>query len=81
LFAQLALIWFALCFVVGTAAYARGRRFWVWSLWAVLLSPIVAGLLVALLPDLYLQERLKELRRQDEFDKVALDKAISANHP
>jgi len=41
----------------------------------------VAGLLVALLPDLYLQERLKELRRQDEFDKVALDKAISANHP
>jgi uncharacterized protein (DUF58 family) len=71
--AQFMLIWIVVCFVVGTAAYARGRRFWVWFLWAFIISPLVAGLLVALLPDLYLREQLEERRRQAEFDKAVVE--------
>jgi uncharacterized membrane protein YhaH (DUF805 family) len=60
--------------VVGTAAYARGRRFWVWVLWSFILSPLITGLLVALLPDLYLREQLEERRQQAAFDKAMVEK-------
>jgi len=72
--AQFILIWVVICFVVGTAAYARGRRFWVWFLWSLFLSPLFTGLLVALLPDLYLREQLQERRQQAEFDKAMVEK-------
>jgi uncharacterized protein (DUF58 family) len=71
--AQFMLIWVVVCFVVGTAAYARGRRFWVWFLWSLILSPLVTGLLVALLPDLYLREQLQERRQRAEFQKAMVE--------
>jgi hypothetical protein len=47
---QIALVWFLLAVVVGVAANTRGRFGFGWFLLAVVLSPLIAGLLVLALP-------------------------------
>jgi len=71
------LMWFVVSIVVAAAAYARGRRFGSWFLSALLLSPLIAGLLVALLPDLYRREELEERRRLAAADQAVMP----ANRP
>jgi hypothetical protein len=48
-------LWVGLAIVVGVAARNRGRRGGGWFLLAVLISPLIAGLLVLALPNLRLQ--------------------------
>jgi hypothetical protein len=44
------LLWIALCIVVGVAANARGRSGGGWFFLALIVSPLIAGLLVLALP-------------------------------
>jgi len=70
------LLWFVLAFVIGVAAERRGRSGFGWFLLAVLLSPLIAGILLAVLPDLYMRSLLEEPRRSSAVDDRALDQAI-----
>jgi hypothetical protein len=44
------LTWFAFAIIVGVAANTRGRNWAGWFVLAVLLSPLIAGLLLLALP-------------------------------
>jgi len=46
------IFWIALAFIVGVAANTRGRNGFGWFVLAVVLSPLIAGLLVLALPRL-----------------------------
>jgi hypothetical protein len=46
---ELFLFWFALAVVVGIAASSRGRSGFGWFLLAVVISPLIAGILVLVL--------------------------------
>ena len=66
LFAWLMLLftWFMFCIIVGLfAAYRRGRSGLGWFLLSCLISPLLAGLLVAVLPD----RRFIERQRQESL--------------
>lgn len=45
-------IWLALAVIVGVAANTRGRSSAVWVLLAIVISPLIAGLLLLALPRL-----------------------------
>jgi hypothetical protein len=49
---EIFILWIGLAAVVGVAANTRGRNGFGWFLLAVVLSPLVAGLLVLALPQL-----------------------------
>ena len=46
------LFWLGLAIVVGVAANTRGRHGWGWFLLAIVISPLLAGLLLLALPRL-----------------------------
>jgi hypothetical protein len=66
------IIWFVLAFVIGVAAERRGRSGFGWFLLAVLLSPLIAGILLAVFPDLYMRTLLEEPRRTSAVDDRTL---------
>ena len=43
--------WLLLCAFLGYCAGRKGRNMWAWGLAAVLLSPIIVGIVLALTPD------------------------------
>jgi hypothetical protein len=55
------LCWFVLAIVVGVAAGGRGRSEVGWFALALILSPLIAGLLLPTLPDLRTHELTKEI--------------------
>jgi hypothetical protein len=75
LMSLVAILWFVLAFVIGVVAERRGRSGFGWLL-AILLSPLIAGILLAVLPDLYMRSLLEEPRRSSAVDDRALDQAI-----
>jgi hypothetical protein len=70
------IIWFVLAFVIGVAADRRSRSGFGWFLLAILLSPLIAGILLAVLPDLYMRSLLEEPRRSSAVDDRALEQAV-----
>jgi hypothetical protein len=56
-------LWFALAIVIALAANGRGRSGAAWFILAVCLSPLIAGILLAILPDRHLRVRLEDVRR------------------
>jgi phosphotransferase system glucose/maltose/N-acetylglucosamine-specific IIC component len=57
-------LWLGIAVVIGVGAKGRGRSGLGWFLLAVFLSPLIAGLLLVVLPDLRLHELLN--RRNTE---------------
>jgi hypothetical protein len=53
--------WFVLAIVVGVAAVGRRRSSVGWFVLALILSPLIAGLLLAILPELRTHDMLKEI--------------------
>jgi hypothetical protein len=53
--------WLVFAIVVGSAAGGRGRSGIGWLVLALILSPLIAGLLLAILPDLRTHEILKTI--------------------
>lgn len=49
---EVAIVWLLLALVVGVAASGRGRSGFGWFVLAVVLSPLIAGLLVLAMPSL-----------------------------
>lgn len=74
----IALIWFVLAIVVGAAAGSRGRSGFGWFALAVLLSPLIAGLIVAILPDLKTRGLLERIAGVNTVDDDALRRAVMA---
>jgi hypothetical protein len=67
-----AIIWLILAFVLGVAAERRGRSGFGWFLLALLLSPVITGILLAVFPDKRLRALLEEPRRSAAVDDRAL---------
>jgi hypothetical protein len=55
------IIWLALSIVIGVAAARRGRSGLSWLFLSLILSPLVAAILLALLPDRRYEEVLSRL--------------------
>jgi hypothetical protein len=70
------IIWVVLAFVIGVAAQRRDRSGFGWFLLAILLSPLIVGILLAVLPDLYTRSLLEEPRRSSAVDDRALERAV-----
>ena len=66
------IIWLVLTFVIGVAAERRGRSGFGWFLLALFLSPLIAGILLAVFPDKNLRALLEEPRRTSAVDDRAL---------
>ena len=45
------LFWLLLCAFIGYIAGRKGRNTWAWGLAALLLSPLIVGIVLALMPD------------------------------
>ena len=55
------IIWLVLAIVIGVAAARRGRSGLAWLFLSLILSPLVAAILLALLPDRRYEEVLGQL--------------------
>ena len=71
------ILWLAFAVLVGTAANARGRSGLGWLVLAVLLSPLVAGVILALLPDLRTRAMLEDIRKAGQSATTRLERAES----
>jgi hypothetical protein len=69
-------LWLVIAIVVGVGANGRGRSGFGWFLLAVRLSPLIAGLLLVVLPDLYVRNLLEGPRRMTEVDDRALKRNV-----
>jgi phosphotransferase system glucose/maltose/N-acetylglucosamine-specific IIC component len=58
-------IWLVLAIVIGVAAARRGRSGLGWLVASLILSPLIAAILLALLPDRRYEELLHRLAAQD----------------
>jgi hypothetical protein len=68
-------IWIALCVIVGVAANTRGRNSLGWFLCAVVISPLLGGLLLAL-PKLEEQFATGSIRSEAWFEERHRRRAI-----
>jgi hypothetical protein len=59
------IIWLALAIVIGFAADRRGRFGLGWLFLSLILSPLIAAILLALLPDRRYEEVLSRLEAHD----------------
>lgn len=71
----IAIIWVVLAVVVGVAAHERGRSGFSWFLVAVIISPLIAGILLVIFPDLRTHALLEDIRNASSVD----DRALSRN--
>lgn len=60
------LLWVIFCIVVGYYANERGRNPWGWGLLAVVISPLLAGIALAVAKDLSIEEDMDELNKTTE---------------
>jgi hypothetical protein len=68
------IIWLVLAVVVGVAANSRGRNGFGWFVLGIVISPLIAGLLLAILPDLRTRALLEKMT--GAVDDEALHKAV-----
>jgi hypothetical protein len=64
------LVWIGISIVIGIGAKGRGRSGFAWFLLAILLSPLIAGLLLVVLPDLYMRDLLQRSHRDAEASRT-----------
>jgi hypothetical protein len=72
----LVILWLVLPAVIGAVAGARGRSGFGWFLLAVLVSPLIAGLILAVLPDLKTRALLEGIVNAAAVDDAALRRAV-----
>jgi hypothetical protein len=68
--------WLIFSIVVGAAAAGRGRSTLGWALLALFISPLIAGVLLAVLPDLRMHEMLGEIRDNYRVDDKELRRNV-----
>jgi phosphotransferase system glucose/maltose/N-acetylglucosamine-specific IIC component len=65
-------IWLVLAIVIGIAAARRGRSGLGWLVASLLLSPLIAAILLALLPDRRYEEVVRQLAMRNAADDARL---------
>jgi len=73
----LLILWLAFAVLIGAAARTRGRNGVGWFLLAILLSPLFAGLILALLPDLRTRALLEGIRNAGRSADDEIERARS----
>ena len=70
--------WLLCCMGVGYYADKKGRSQWKWGLAAALFSPLIVGIVLALMSDRSMERDVAELRMGQEQlrDRVAADEKI-----
>jgi hypothetical protein len=68
--------WVIFACVVGAAASGRGRSSVGWLILALIISPLLAGILLAILPDLHIHGMLQSLSDAHSVDDAALRRNI-----
>jgi hypothetical protein len=63
---EIVIIWLLLCVVVAVAAGSRGRNGLGWFLLAFILSPLIAGFLIIVLPSRRIPVMAGQARRESE---------------
>ncbi len=71
--------WLLCCVGVGYYADKKGRSQWKWGLAAVLFSPLIVGIILALVSDRSVERDVAELRMGQEQlrDRVAADEKMA----
>lgn len=79
----LVIVWAILAVIVGAASGARGRSTAGWFLLALVLSPLIAGLFLLILPDLRTHRLLEEIApgKATAVDDAALYFAVHGKPP
>lgn len=72
----LVLLWLILAIAIGAAAGQRGRSGAGWFLLAVIISPLIAGLLLVIFPDLKTRSLLEAASEPYQVDDHALKRNI-----
>jgi uncharacterized protein (DUF58 family) len=65
------IIWLVLSIVIGAAAAHRGRSGLAWLFFSLILSPLIAALILAALPDRKSQKELQKIRAAALEDPAA----------
>ena len=73
----LLILWLVFAVLIGAAARTRGRNGVGWFLLAILLSPLVAGLILAILPDLRVRALLEDIRNAGRAADDEIERARS----
>jgi len=73
----LLILWLVFAVLIGAAARTRGRNGVGWFLLAILLSPLVAGLILAILPDLRVRALLEDIRNAGRSADDEIERARS----
>ena len=74
------LLWLGLCVAIGYYASSKNRSAVLWALLAFLFSPLLAGLILALLKDKSVQADISELRmnQQQMHDRMVMNERMTA---
>ena len=73
-----AIVWFLCCAGVGYYADRKGRSKWRWGIASALLSPLLVGVVLALMSDRSVERDVAELRMDQRQlrDRVAMDEKV-----
>ena len=73
------LFWLICCIFVGVFASKRGRSGFGWGLIAVFISPLLAGVILAIIKDLSVEEEIHQVRmdQQQTRDRVAYNEKLT----
>ena len=76
------LLYFVFCGLIGYWASCRGRSAVLWVIMAFVISPLLSGIVLALLKDQSVQENLSDLRmgQQQLRDRVATNEKVTEQH-
>ena len=74
------IIWLALAIVIGIAAARRGRSGLGWLVASLILSPLIAAILLALLPDRRYEEVVRQLAAQKVTTVLCETPTVIAGH-
>ncbi len=72
------IIWIGLCVGVGVFASKKGRNGFLWFIISIFISPIIGGVIVALLKDLTNEANIQQLKmeQQSTSDRLASDERL-----
>jgi hypothetical protein len=75
----LSILYLAFCALVGYFAYNKGRNVIGWSILAIFISPILAGIILACLKDIKVVEAIQEVKMEQQQlkDRVVTDEKVN----
>lgn len=75
----MSIIYLALCALVGYFAYIKGRNAFGWGILAFFISPLIAGIILACLKDIKVEEKIQEVKMEQQQlkDRVVTDEKVN----